>query len=173
MTTLNIVPECFVDTKIAEILGQVKKCNHQSGCGGVANVLKNKLQDKFSMGIIDEDKNKGPHAKYFSEFKLIIEKNNLILKKHNSKEQYLILICPEVEEWLLADSKKVKINPADYGLKNQLADFVKKTKNRNIDKNEGFYRFIKALLREESPSITTLKQWIELFKENKFDTLIK
>ena len=40
MTTLNIVPECYVDTKIVEILGQIKKCNHQSGYGGVAIYLK-------------------------------------------------------------------------------------------------------------------------------------
>jgi hypothetical protein len=85
----------------------------------------------------------------------------------------LILICPEVEKWLLADSEKVKINPNDYGLKIRLEDFVHTSKIKSIDKNEGFYRFIKTLIREKSPSITTLKLWIELFKENKLGTLIK
>jgi hypothetical protein len=58
MTTLNIVPECYVDTKIVEILGQIKKCNHQHGCGDVANELKHRLQNIPALGIIDEDKNK-------------------------------------------------------------------------------------------------------------------
>lgn len=175
MAILNIVPECFVDTKIAEILGQAKKYNHQHGCGDVANVLKNKLQDTIALGIIDEDKNKGPGAKYFSEFKTLVEKNKLILKKHKNKKHYLILICPEVEKWLLTDSQKVNIDPTDdsYKLPDQLTSFVKRTKTRNIEKNEGFKRFIKALEREKAPSITTLKLWIELFKEDKLDTLIK
>lgn len=172
MTILNIVPECYVDTKIAEILGQAKKYNHQHGCGDVANQLKTKLKDSPALGIIDEDKNKGPQAKYFSEFEMLAEENNLILQKHKSKKHYLILICPEVEQWLLADSQKVNINPESFELPNELKGFVQKTKIQNIDKHEGFYRFIKTLIREKSPSITTLKLWIELFKNNKLDTLI-
>ena len=38
MTELSIVPECYVDTKTAEIVSQAKrKYNHQHGCGDVAN----------------------------------------------------------------------------------------------------------------------------------------
>jgi hypothetical protein len=51
MTTLNIVPECYIDTKIAEILGQDRKYNHQHGCGDVANELKNKLQNNIAIGF--------------------------------------------------------------------------------------------------------------------------
>ena len=81
MTELSIVPECYIDTKIAEIIGQAsKKYNHQHGCGDVANQLKNRLKDKIALGIIDEDKYKGPAAKYFSEFNIIVTENNLILK---------------------------------------------------------------------------------------------
>jgi hypothetical protein len=173
MTILNIVPECFVDTKIAEILGQVKKYNHQHGCGDVANELKNKLQDSIALGIIDEDKNKGPQAKYFSEFETIAEENNLILKKIKNKKHYLILICPEVEKWLLNDSQKINIDPGSepYNLPRELKGFVQKTKLQNIEKNEGFKRFIKDLVKEKAPSITTLKKWIELFNANQLDDL--
>ena len=175
MTILNIVPECYVDTKIAEILGQVKKYNHQHGCSDVARELKNKLRDKIALGIIDEDKNKGPHAKYFLEFELLLKENNLILQKHKIKEHYLILICPEVEEWLLSDAEKVNITPADekYNLPADLKGFVQKTKIQNIEKNEGFKRFIKALVKEKSPSITTLKKWIEMFSAGKMGDLKK
>jgi hypothetical protein len=173
MTTLNIVPECYVDTKIAEILGQAKKYNHQHGCGDVANELKNKLRNNIALGIIDEDKNKGPQAKYFSEFETMVEENNLILKRHKSRKHYLILICPEVEKWLMTDSQRVNIDPSDgnYKLPGQLKDFVQKTKIQNIEKNEGFKRFIKALVIKKAPSITTLKQWIELFRADQLDVL--
>ncbi|MCU0323350.1 MAG: hypothetical protein MUE72_13095 [Chitinophagaceae bacterium] len=172
MTELSIIPECYVDTKVAEILGESsKKYNHQHGCGDVANELKK--TDRIALGIIDEDKFKGPNAKYFSEFELIKIENNLILKKHKTKKQFLVLICPEVEKWLIADAEKVALNPSteEFGLPNQLKDFKKISKIKDIDKNIGFYRFIKALVREKSPSITTLKYWIALFKQNELDSI--
>ena len=173
MTELSIVPECYVDTKVAEIAGQAtRKYNHQHGCGDVANQLKNKLKDKISLGIIDEDKNKGPAAKYFLEFNLVKTENNLILKKHKDRQQYLILVCPEIEEWLMNDANSIGINPINYDLPNNLEGFISVTKTQGIHKNIGFYRFIKALLRENAPSISTLKNWIELFKKDELDSLI-
>ena len=83
MIELNIFPECYVDTKIAQILGEAKKkYNHHAGVGGVSNkMLTNKLKDQPALGIVDEDKGKGSMPKYFLEFNTIIEKDNLILKK--------------------------------------------------------------------------------------------
>lgn len=170
MTELNIVPECYVDTKVAEIAGQAtRKYNHQHSCGDVANQLKNKLKDNVSIGIIDEDKHKGPAAKYFSEFDVVKTENNLILKKHKTRKQYLVLVCPEIEEWLMADASYVNINPTDYDLPESMKGFKEITKTQDIDKHLGFYRFTKALLRENAPSITTLRNWIELFKKDELD----
>lgn len=176
MTELNIVPECFVDTRIAEILGQAKrKYNHQHGCGDVSNEMQtNKKLEEFAFGIIDEDKDKGKPAKYFLEFDTIIEKDNLILKKHPNRKHYLVLVCPEAEKWLLEDAKKAGINPADkeYNLPDEMKGFIKLSKIKDINRNEGFYRFIKALIRAEAPSITTLKNWIDLFKTDQMDNLL-
>ena len=58
MTELNIIPECYVDTKVAEITGRAKRTyNHQHGCGNVANKLK-ELLNEIAIGIIDEDAKK-------------------------------------------------------------------------------------------------------------------
>ena len=173
MTELSIVPECYVDTKVAEIVGQAtRKYNHQHGCGDVANQLKNKLKNKISLGIIDEDKNKGPAAKYFSEFNLVKTENNLILKKHKDRKQYLVLVCPEMEEWLMNDADSININPTDFELPESMKGFKEITKTQDIDRNEGFKRFVKKLLHENAPSISTLKNWIELFKKDELDSLI-
>ena len=175
MTELNIVPECYVDTKIAEILGEAKrKYNHQHGFGNVSNEMQNnKLLQQFALGIIDEDKGKGATAKYFLEFDTIIEKDNLILKKHPNKKHYLVLVCPEAEKWLLNDAKKVGINPTneEYNLPDEMKGFIKLSKIKDIDRNEGFKKFIKALIKAKAPSISTLKKWIELFKIDQLDTL--
>jgi hypothetical protein len=174
MVESNIVPECYVDTRIAEILGQAKgKYNHQHSNGAVANELQRRFKERVVLGIVDEDKGKGAVPKYFSEFIIIAEENNLILKKHKDRNQYLILICPEIERWLLADSERVGINPSEleYKLPDKLANLTKMTKTKDIDRNEGFKKFIKALVRENAPSTTTLKNWIELFKIDQLDSL--
>jgi len=171
MTDLSIIPECYVDTKVAEIIGQPrKKYNHQHGCGDVARTLL-KLKNTISMGIIDEDKNKGPRAKYLDEFNIIRMENNLVLKKHPQYRQYLVLICPEIEKWLMNDATIVHVDPTDYQLPANLKDFTSLSKTRSIDKNEGFYRFIKSLVRAKAPSIITLKTWLELFQGDKMDQL--
>ncbi len=171
MTELNIIPECYVDTKVTEIVGRAFY-NHQHGCGDVANRLI-KSKDEICLGIIDEDKNKGPRAKYFSEFKIIKEENNLVLKKHKDRKQYLILICPEIEQWLMKDAIAVQIDPTDekYKLPLDLQGFTSLCKTQDIDENEGFYRFVKALINKNAPSIITLKTWIELFTKNEMDSL--
>lgn len=37
---LHIIPECYVDTNLVQILLQIKGVNHQYGCGQVTNVMK-------------------------------------------------------------------------------------------------------------------------------------
>lgn len=173
MTVLNILPECYVDTKVAEIITHAsEKYNHQHGCGQIANQLKNRLMDNFALGLIDEDKNKGPIAKYFLEFKEIKSENGLILKRHNNKKQYLILICPEIEEWLLMSANSVDVDPANHNLPQNLKGFKQITKIQNIDKNLEFYQFIKLLIKKGAPGIITLQNWIEGFKSNTIEKII-
>ncbi len=83
----------------------------------------------------------------------------------------MILICPEMEQWLMNDAIAVHLNPLDFGLPKDLKGFTELSKLQNIDKNLGFHRFVKALLNQQAPSIITLKNWIELFKCNKLDDL--
>jgi len=173
MTVLNILPECHVDTKLAEIITQAsEKYNHQHGCGQIAAQLKNKLKDNIALGIIDEDKNKGPVAKYFLEFKEIKSENGLTLKRHDKRKQYLILICPEIEEWLLINATSVDVDIANHNLPPQLKGFKQITKTQDIDRNIEFYQFIKLLVKKKAPGIITLRNWIEAFKNDTIETII-
>jgi len=167
MTALNILPECYVDTKVVEIITYVsKKYNHQHGCGQIANLLKNRLKNNIALGIVDEDKNKGPVSNYFLEFEKIKSENGLILKKHDTREQYLILICPEIEEWLMNNATAVGIELTSYNLPPQLKGLKQITKRQNIDRNIEFYQFIKELLNKNASGIITLRNWIDAFKSN-------
>ncbi len=172
MAMLNILPECYVDTKVAEIVSSsFEKYNHQHGCGQIAYQLKNRFRDIIALGIIDEDKNKGPVAKYFLEFDEIISENDLILKKHKDRKQYLILICPEIEQWLLMNAISVNVDLSNFNLPSHLDGFKKATKTQNIDSNQGFYQFIKHLLKKNSPGIMTFQSWISAFRTNTIEHL--
>jgi len=164
MVRLNIIPECYVDTKVAEIVGR-DRYNHQHGRGNVASLLKNKLSNTIAIGIVDEDQNKGPMPKYFLEFNTIREENGLLLRS-NHRNHHLIVICPEIENWLLENAKHVKIDLANFNLPNKLHELKRITKAPNIDTNLEFYRFIKELLKKEAPGMITLKNWIEAFTQN-------
>ena len=53
----HIVPECYIDTNLAEYLLDSHGINHQKGCNAVAKkMMESKLKDQFSIGIIDNDK---------------------------------------------------------------------------------------------------------------------
>lgn len=172
MTVLSILPECHVDTKVAEIITYAsEKYNHQHGCGQIANQLKNRLKDNVALGIIDEDKNKGPIAKYFLEFEEMKKENGLILKRHTHKKQYLILICPEIEDWLLMNANATNIDPLSYNLPSNLKGFKQITKTQNIDLNIEFYRFVKSLMNKTAPGITTLQSWINAYRTNTIENL--
>ncbi|HUZ58151.1 MAG TPA: hypothetical protein VMU83_05165 [Hanamia sp.] len=172
MAVLNILPECYVDTKVAEIITRSsEKYNHQHGCGQIANLLKRRLKDTVALGIIDEDKNKGPIANYFLEFDEIKSENDLILKKHKDRKQYLILICPEIEKWLLMNANSVHLNLSDFNLPSDLNGFKQITKTQDIDSNLDFYQFIKALIDKKSAGIITFGNWVSDFKNNTFDNL--
>ena len=82
--------------------------------------------------------------------------NGLILKKHTRKKQYLILICPEIEEWLLMNANTTNIDLSGYNLPSNLKGFKQITKTQNIDLNIEFYRFVKSLINNKAPGITTL-----------------
>jgi hypothetical protein len=170
MEMLNILPECYVDTKVAEIITRSsEKYNHQHGCGQIANLLKKRLKDTVALGIIDEDKNKGPIANYFLEFDEIKSENDLILKKHRERKQYLILICPEIEKWLLMNANSVHLDPLHFNLPSDLSGFKQITKTQNIDSNPDFSRFIKSLINKNAAGIITLRNWINDFKNNTLD----
>ncbi|MGN6415999.1 MAG: hypothetical protein ACTHMC_00810 [Pseudobacter sp.] len=99
--------------------------------------------------------------------------NNLILKKHKDFQQYLILICPEIEKWLLKDAMVINLDPADekFGLPPGLKGFRSISKTQDMDRNDGFKRFIKALINNNAPSVSTLQSWLDLYKSGTINNL--
>lgn len=132
----HIVPECYIDTNLAEYLLGSRGVNHQKGCNAVAKkMMESNLKDQFSIGIIDNDKRQ--HS-YVSEFAEIAHTHHVTLLKHKNRPHYFIRISPAMDQFILDCATKQGINLQDYGLPSELEAFTKITKDVKA-KND--YRF--------------------------------
>jgi len=77
MKELQILPECYADTLLAEVLG-FEKPNHKANINEVAKTMKHTLKTSLAVGLIDDDK---VTQEYFEEFSEYDRKYNTILKK--------------------------------------------------------------------------------------------
>jgi len=92
MNCNQIIPECYADTLLIEILG-FKRPSHQLGIGKVVGIFDKNFKNKFAVGIIDDDKVK---PKDLDSFEIIESICNI---KRLFKNKYCILvICPAFED---------------------------------------------------------------------------
>ncbi len=180
ISLLNILPECEADTRVVNIIMEIKQSvRHRGGINEVVEPLKNQKSFLFNdsaLAIVDEDKlpnnkRKSNYPNYFLEFVDIKSTERLSLKKHKIKAHYLIEIKPAIEVWLLNEAIAVNVNPTEYNLSANLKELIIETKKKEIERNEDFTRFIKALKRNNAPSITLLKEWIDAFRNNQINNI--
>ena len=55
MSNNQIIPECWADTLLTEILG-FENVNHQGGIGKVLKIFDKNFKNRSAVGIIDNDK---------------------------------------------------------------------------------------------------------------------
>jgi hypothetical protein len=171
-----ILPECYIDTTLIEILVPPQKLgyNHKKGCNNVALAMQNELKDKFALGIIDKDK-KMP--KYVAQFDLVYEiGDHLELHKNKSKPHYLIFICPAAEKWLLQSAEDARLSLQDFGLPTELkplCDITKvATSKHNDPRSDNFKQFFKALKKEKPQGVAVLMFWMTYLKEKTYQANI-
>ena len=149
----HIVPECYIDTNLAEFLLDSHGVNHQKGCNAVAKkMMESKLKDHFSIGIIDNDKRQ--HS-YMSEFTEIAHTQHGTLLKHKERPHYFIKISPAMDQFLLDCAAEQGINLQDYGLPSELEEFTKVTKDVNAKNDYRFKSLFGAL--KDSKEISKLR----------------
>ena len=158
----HIIPECFADTLLVESLGFVKP-NHQKNISQVIKFSTNSIY-RFSFGIIDDDKNKPP--KLEKEFEKITETYGLRLYQRKNASNYLIVLKPAFEKWVLFAAEMAGVKPEDLNLPKDLKEFGKLTKRVNIGENKEFKSFLKKIIKENPPPVYTLKSWLNgVFEE--------
>jgi len=160
----HIVPECYIDTNLAESLLDSHGVKHQKGCNAVAKkMMESNLKDQFSIGIIDNDKRQ--HS-YVSKFEEIAHTQHIALLKHKARPHYFIRISPAMDQFILDCAKEQGVNLKDYALPTVLEEFTKVTKDVNAKNDYRFKSLFRAL--EDSKELSKLRSISNYLNEKQY-----
>jgi hypothetical protein len=165
MDDLSILPECYVDTNLAETLAPPKQggYNHQKGCGTVALVMQTKFADRIAVGIIDKDKRELNYLR--NEFDELCNTGSLFLYKHHTRHHYFIQISPAIERFILDCAKEAGLLMSTYDLPGDVDLLRKEAKKITSKKDLRFKRLFKDLSQRNVYQIECLKGWIQYLVE--------
>lgn len=149
----QIVPECYADTVLVEMLG-FKNPNHQLSIGTVFGEFSKNLRKRKAVGIIDDDKKK---PKSLDEFELIEERYGI--KRLRKDKHTILMICPAFEGWIFENANAKNVDPAQYGFKTR-KDFQKACKRTDVGKNDKVKQFLNTINQKEAPGFIQLRDWI-------------
>jgi len=156
MNNLSIIPECYGDTLLLEMLG-FKRLNHQtSGIGQVIKVMRDKYQNRLAIGVIDADKKITPT--YFQEFFLEKEKNGIKLLKHKNQRHFLIMVSPALEGFLLNAALEVELQSKSF---DSLKKLKRITKSQYVSQNQEFKSFLNTLRQKKASGFLTIQNWLK------------
>lgn len=156
----NVVPECYADTVLVEMLGFVRP-NHapNSNISQVLKVIKESRPDMKMVGIIDSDRGKSEKLlkKQLEGFVLVEEKNEI--KRYTLGKHTILVLCPAFEGWIFNSAATKNINPVVHGFRD-LEHFEIVCKKVNAKRNIQLKQFLNTLKQKNAPGFTQLKTWI-------------
>ena len=150
-----IYVECNSDKALVSTLGfEQKGILHTYGKGNACNRL---LRNKAHTALLDEDPLSAQHS-YLKGLAPYGEQYGLRLLLDSQRGNRVILICPDLEEWLVRTAKIEKVGLAQYGLPSD-AHTLHEVLAFEQKKLRGL---IGAL--EKSASMKLLTQWLKTGK---------
>lgn len=161
---LNILPECFVDTNLIEYLLN-SGVNHQHCCSKVVGQLKTTFIDRFAIGILDKDK---VELGYIKDCDEIATTKHLILMKHKEQHQYLILIKPAIDRFILDCAKEQGVDTTYFDIPSDLKEFTKISKSTTSNTDQRFKSLFKAI--KDNKEIRNLRNILSYLCENQYKT---
>ncbi|MDZ7313714.1 MAG: hypothetical protein ONB45_20835 [candidate division KSB1 bacterium] len=105
--------ECEPDKVLVSVLGiPSKEIKHAHSKGNVCNKL---AKSSHSKGLVDEDP---PSAQpsYIGQLRLHSHEHQIKLLYDEKAQNLFIVLCPRLEEWILAAAKEAGVDIQDYGL---------------------------------------------------------
>lgn len=151
---MRILVECYPDAALLRSLGVSKKQLRHERCKG--EVVKRVCKFDCATGLLDEDP-ASAQPRELDNYQQIQDSEGLrLLARQNDKNKRLIIICPRLENWLIARAESSGIRPEDYGLP---SDPDRLHSIPRYEQKEGFRRFIMDL-KERDKGLHLLREWI-------------
>ncbi len=167
MASLHLVTECFADTAFVKALYVVKPediVNHAMNIGGVAKQLKdNDHLGYIDVGFVDNDKKNTPT--YLDQFVTIEEISSVIFKHNTITNDYLFVLKPALEKFILLQLEEIGKSPQDFNLSNNFKEFVHKLKKSTIDKNNNYLDLLQILVAKQPTGILFIMSKLNELKE--------
>ncbi|MBK7939539.1 MAG: hypothetical protein IPJ82_21720 [Lewinellaceae bacterium] len=111
----QLIPEDNGHKMLMEVL-RFRKCNFAKGINNVLWKIENNFDNRFAVGIVDDDKFKSSHFKKYST--IIAESDKLIQLNKPETKHFLIVIQPAFEKWVWDQSVQKEILPSKYSFHN-------------------------------------------------------
>lgn len=151
---MKVLVECNADEVVLRALGLPRKqLLHFGGKYELVKKLKDRVHD---VGMIDEDPGK-LQPKDMSRYRQVDSAEGLrLLIRRGSGGQRLVMICPKLEDWLIARAKSSGIRIEDYGLPR---DPDRLHSIPRYEQKPGFLRFLAELIQRDK-DLHLLREWI-------------
>lgn len=112
-----IFVECYADITLVKYIINLpgKEIAHEfKGKGGVCGRLRER---PHRLGLVDEDPS-SPQPLYITESRIVedLQEANLRVLHHSSGNNYLIVLCPRLEEWILGAAREISVDVLKYSL---------------------------------------------------------
>ncbi|MFN8353287.1 MAG: hypothetical protein U0Y10_02470 [Spirosomataceae bacterium] len=148
----TVIVEGIPDAALMKVFGfTTKQIIKEGSKGNVCNRLEKSTQ---MLGMVDEDPTSAGQPKYLKSLTLTDERYEIKTYFDSQRQNKLIVLCPNLEEWLLNVVRKEKVELDKlFGLPTS-AQKLHKVINHEIPK---FEKLINSLIEKNTTSIVYLK----------------
>lgn len=159
---LDVMPECYVDTNLIEyLLGA--GVNHQHCCSKVVMQLNTTFAERFAVGIIDRDKIR---LGYIHNCDQLAGTEHLTLMKHRERCQYLIMVSPAIDGFILDCAYEQGVDTESFGIPSELKKFTELSKSVSSNSDKRFKSLFASI--ENNMEIRSLKLTLQYLCDNKY-----
>jgi hypothetical protein len=156
---MRVLVECYPDAAVLRALGVTKKQLLHERCKG--EVVKRVRKLDCAIGVIDED----PRSAQPRDLNNYDEEEAAgglrLLVRHGSADRKLIVVCPRLEDWLIARAVSSGIRLQDYGLP---GDPHRLHGIPHYEDRQTFQQFLTELTGRDAEGMGLLRQWVQQAK---------
>jgi len=145
--------ECKPDRELVRTIKPGEIVIHAGGKSGVCKRLENAYHAK---GLVDEDP-QSARPPYIKKLEYLDEEESVKLYYDRFRKNFLIVLCPRLEEWILNAVKELNIDLKDYNLPadpNKLHAVI----NSNL---KNFRDLLHTLKQKQSKKLAVLEEFLK------------